>query len=105
MWRKGAARSHWTSAWRCSATRSAKCHQARWRVEWLLEILDRLERVLRRHLDRVPVEHRQTIEREVLGLVHMARAAAPRELHHAAWLQGGDETALARAPQEARRGP
>ncbi len=72
-------------------------------MESLLEILDRLERVLRRHLDRVPVEHRQTIEREVIGLVHMARAALPRELHHAAWLQGEAETALARAREEARR--
>jgi hypothetical protein len=72
-------------------------------VESLLEILDRLERVLRRHLDRLPVEHRQAIEREVLGLVHMARAAAPRELQHAAWLQGEAETALARAREEARR--
>lgn len=72
-------------------------------MESLLEILDRLERVLRRHLDRVPAEYRQTIEREVLGLVHMARTAAPRELHHAAWLQGEAEAALARAREEARR--
>jgi hypothetical protein len=72
-------------------------------VESLLEILDRLERVLRRHLDRLPQEHRQALEREVLGLVHMARAAAPRELQHAAWFQGEAETALARAREEARR--
>ena len=72
-------------------------------MESLLEILDRLERVLRRQMDRLPGEHRQAIEREVLGLVQMARAAAPRELHHAAWLQGEAEAALARAREEARR--
>jgi len=72
-------------------------------VESLLEILDRLERVLRRQMDRLPGEHRRAIEREVLGLVQMARAAAPRELHHAAGLQGEAEAALARAREEARR--
>jgi hypothetical protein len=72
-------------------------------VESLLEVLDRLERVLRRHMDRLPLEHRKTIEREVLGLLHMARAATPRELHRAASLQGEAEAALARAREEARR--
>lgn len=72
-------------------------------MESLLEILDRLERVLRRHLDRLPLEHRQAIEREVLGLVHMARAAVPRELQQASRLQEEAETALARAREEARR--
>ncbi len=72
-------------------------------MESLLEVLDRLERVLRRQMDRLPGEHRQAIEREVLGLVQMARAAAPRELHHAAWLQGEAEAALVRAREEARQ--
>ncbi|MGH2405495.1 MAG: hypothetical protein ACRDGN_13695 [bacterium] len=68
-----------------------------------LEILDRLERVLQRHLGRLPLAQRQAIEAEVVGLVRMIRTALPRELHHAAGLQAEAETALARAREEARR--
>lgn len=67
-----------------------------------LEILDRLERVLHRHLDRLPPAQRQAIEAEVVGLVRMIRTALPRELHHAAGLQAEAEAALARAREEAR---
>ncbi len=67
-----------------------------------LEILDRLERVLHRHLDRLPPAQRQAIEAEVIGLVRMIRTALPRELHHAAGLQAEAEAALARAREEAR---
>lgn len=68
-----------------------------------LEILDRLERVLHRHLSGLPPARRQAMEAEVIGLVRMIRAALPRELHHAAGLQEEAETALARAREEARR--
>lgn len=68
-----------------------------------LEILDRLERVLQRHLGRLPPAQRQTVEAEVMGLVRMIRTALPRELHHAAGLQEEAEAGLARAREEARR--
>lgn len=67
-----------------------------------LEILDRLERILHRHLDRLPPAQRQAMEAEVIGLVRMIRTALPRELHHAAGLQAEAEAALARAREEAR---
>ncbi|MGQ0550965.1 MAG: hypothetical protein ACT4PY_15005 [Armatimonadota bacterium] len=68
-----------------------------------LEILDRLERVLQRHLGRLPPAQRQAVEAEVMGLVRMVRTALPRELHHAAGLQEEAEAGLARAREEARR--
>jgi hypothetical protein len=72
-------------------------------VESALEILDRLERVLHRHLGRLSPDQRQMIEPEVIGLVRMVRAALPKELHQTAWLQEEAEAALARAREEARR--
>ncbi len=72
-------------------------------MESALEILDRVERVLQRHLGRLPHDQRQPIEQEVIGLLRMARAALPKELHHAAWLLEEAEGALARAREEARR--
>ncbi len=68
-----------------------------------LEILDRLERVLQRHLGRLPPAQRQAMEAEVIGLLRMIRTALPRELHHAAGLEAEAEAALARARDEARR--
>ncbi len=72
-------------------------------MESVLEILDRLERVLRRHTERLPSEARGALEQDVLGLLQMARAALPKELHHAQWLLQEAEGALARAREEARR--
>ncbi len=72
-------------------------------MESALEILDRLERVLHRHLGRLSPDQRQVIEPEVIGLVGMVRAALPKELHQTAWLQEEAEAALARAREEARR--
>lgn len=72
-------------------------------MESALEILDRVERVLQRHLGRLPHDQRQPIEQEVIGLLRMARAALPKELHRAAWLLEEAEGALARAREEARR--
>lgn len=72
-------------------------------MESALEILDRVEQVLQRHLGRLPHDQRQPIEQEVIGLLRMARTALPKELHHAAWLLEEAEGALARAREEARR--
>ncbi|MDR7520923.1 MAG: hypothetical protein QN168_00520 [Armatimonadota bacterium] len=72
-------------------------------MDTVLEMLDRLEAVLRRHLSRVPPGQREAMEREVIGLVQMARAALPRELHQAARLLAEAEATLARAREEARR--
>lgn len=72
-------------------------------METVLELLDRAESVLRRHLGRLPAERRQAIEDEVLGLFRMARAALPRELHQASRLMEEAELALARSREEARR--
>jgi cell division septum initiation protein DivIVA len=72
-------------------------------MESALEVLDRLERVLRRHLERLPSEQRGPLEQEVYGLLKMARGALPKELHHAQWLLQEAEGALARAREEARR--
>lgn len=72
-------------------------------MESVLEILDRLERVLRRHTERLPSGDRVAFEQEVLGLLRMIRAALPKELHHAQWLLQEAESALARSREEARR--
>lgn len=72
-------------------------------VETVLEILDRIEGVLRRQLSRLGAADRQVIEREVLGLLQMARAALPRELHQATRLLHEAESTLARAREDARR--
>lgn len=72
-------------------------------MESALEILNRAEVVLRRHLGRLPADQRQAVEQEVIGLLRMAREALPRELHHAAWLLSEAEETLARAREEARR--
>ncbi|MBI3997824.1 MAG: hypothetical protein HY355_02240 [Armatimonadetes bacterium] len=72
-------------------------------MESALEILERAELVLRRHLSRLPTGQRQAIEQEVVGLLRMARDALPKELHHAAWLLAEAEGTLARAREEARR--
>lgn len=72
-------------------------------METVLELLDRAESVLRRHLARLPAERRQAIEDEVLGLFRMARAALPRELHQASRFMEEAELALARSREEARR--
>lgn len=72
-------------------------------MESVLEILDRLERVLRRHTERLPSGDRAAFEQEVLGLLRMIRAALPKELHHAQWLLQEAESALARSREEARR--
>ena len=72
-------------------------------MESALEVLDRLERVLRRHAERLPADQRAALEQEVLGLLKMARTALPKELHHAQWLLQEAESALARAREEARR--
>lgn len=72
-------------------------------MESALEVLDRLERVLRRHAERLPADQRAALEQEVLGLLRMVRTALPKELHHAQWLLQEAESALARAREEARR--
>lgn len=72
-------------------------------METVVELLDRAESVLRRHLARLPAERRQAIEDEVLGLFRMARAALPRELHQASRLMEEAELALTRSREEARR--
>lgn len=72
-------------------------------MESALEVLDRLERVLRRHTERLPADQRAALEQEVLGLLRMVRTALPKELHHAQWLLQEAESALARAREEARR--
>lgn len=72
-------------------------------MDTVIEILDRIEGVLRRHLSRMPGGDRQAVEREVMGLLQMARGALPRELHHAARLLHDAETTLARAREDARR--
>ncbi len=72
-------------------------------METVLEVLDRVEDVLRRHLGRLPADQRQVIEREVIGLLQMARAALPKELHQATRLLQEAEVTLARAREEARR--
>jgi hypothetical protein len=72
-------------------------------VESTLEMLERAERVLRRHLGRLPADVRQVVEEEVVALLRMARAALPQELRRAAALQAEAEAALAHAREEARR--
>jgi hypothetical protein len=72
-------------------------------VETVLEMLDRTESVLRRHLTTLPVGTRQSVERDVIGLLQMARAALPRELQQATRLVQEAELTLARAREEARR--
>lgn len=72
-------------------------------METVLEVLDRAEGVLRRHLNKLPAAQRQPIEREVIGLLQMARAALPRELHQTTRLLQQAETTLARAHEDARR--
>lgn len=72
-------------------------------METVLELLDRAEGVLRRHLGRLPADQRQAVEREVLGLLRMARAALPKELHEATRRMEEAELLLARAREEARR--
>ncbi len=72
-------------------------------MESALEMLERAERVLRRHLGRLPADVRQAVEQEVIGLLRMARAALPGELRRAAALQAEAEAALAQAREEARR--
>jgi vacuolar-type H+-ATPase subunit H len=72
-------------------------------VETVLEILDRTEDVLRRHLGGLPAPQRRAVEREVLGLLQMARAALPRELHQATRMLQDAEATLGRAREDARR--
>jgi vacuolar-type H+-ATPase subunit H len=72
-------------------------------METSLEVLDRLDDVLRRHCQALPAPHRQRMEREVLGLVQMVRSALPRELAQAARLLDQAEATLARAREDARR--
>lgn len=72
-------------------------------MESALEVLDRLERVLRRHAQQLPADQRAALEQEVLGLLKMVRSALPRELHQAQALFHEAEVALARAREEARR--
>jgi vacuolar-type H+-ATPase subunit H len=72
-------------------------------VETGWEMLDRAESVLRRHLTPLPAGTRQAVEREVLALLQMARAALPRELQQATRLVQEAEVTLARAREEARR--
>jgi cell division septum initiation protein DivIVA len=72
-------------------------------VETALEVLDRVEGVLRRHLGRLPAETRQAIERDVIGLLQMARASLPKELQQATRLLQEAEVTLARAREEARQ--
>lgn len=72
-------------------------------MDHVLEILDRLEGVVRRHLARLPAAHRPAAEREVLGLLHMARSALPRDLQQASRLLAEAERTLADAREEARR--
>lgn len=72
-------------------------------METVVEILDRIEGVLRRHASRMPPGERQIIEREVVGLLQMVRGALPRELHQATGLLHEAEVSLARAREEARR--
>jgi hypothetical protein len=72
-------------------------------VETVIEILDRIEGVLRRHMNRMPGGERQAVEREVIGLLQMARGALPPELHQASRLLHEAETTLARAREDARR--
>lgn len=72
-------------------------------METALEVLDRVEGVLRRHLSRLPAETRQAIERDVIGLLQMARASLPKELQQATRLLQEAEVTLARAREEARQ--
>lgn len=72
-------------------------------METAVEILERLEEVLRRHAGRLPTAQRQALEREVLGLLQMVRAALPRELHQATRMLQEAEATLARAREDARR--
>jgi hypothetical protein len=72
-------------------------------VDTALEILDRLEDMLRRHGQGLPAAQRQRMEREVLGLVQMMRSALPRELAQAGRLLEQAEATLARAREDARR--
>jgi vacuolar-type H+-ATPase subunit H len=72
-------------------------------VETVLEVLDRAEGVLRRHLGRLPAGQRQAIERDVIGLLQMARAALPRELRQATEMLREAESTLVRAREDARR--
>lgn len=72
-------------------------------METVVEILDRVEGVLRRQIGRMAAGDRQAIEREVFGLLQMVRAALPRELHQTTRLLHEAETMLARAREDARR--
>jgi vacuolar-type H+-ATPase subunit H len=72
-------------------------------VETAVELLARLEEVLRRHAGRLPTAQRQALEREVLGLLQMVRGALPRELHQATRMLQEAEATLARAREDARR--
>ncbi len=72
-------------------------------METALEVLDRVEGVLRRHLSRLPAEPRQAIERDVIGLLQMVRASLPKELQQATRLLQEAEVTLARAREEARQ--
>jgi hypothetical protein len=72
-------------------------------VETALEILERLDDVLRRHCQGLPTAQRQRLEREVLGLLQMIRSALPRELAQAGRMLAEAEATLARAREDARR--
>ncbi len=72
-------------------------------METVLEMLDRAESQLRRYLARLPADQRTAIDQEITGLLRMARAALPRELHHTSRLVEEAEVSLARAREEARR--
>ncbi len=72
-------------------------------MDTVLELLDRLESALRRHLAGLPGDRRKAMEDEILGLIRMARAALPRELHQASRLMEEASLSLARSREEARR--
>lgn len=72
-------------------------------METVIEILDRIEAVLRRYMDRLPPDARRAVEGEVLGLLRMARAQLPKELHQAARHLEEAEATLSRAREQARR--
>lgn len=72
-------------------------------METVLEVLDRAEGVLRRHLGRLPAGQRQAIERDVIGLLQMARAALPKDVRQATEMLREAESTLVKAREDARR--
>jgi hypothetical protein len=72
-------------------------------METAVEIINRLEDVLRRHCQTLPASQRQRTERELLGLVQMIRSSLPGDLAQAGRMLAQAETTLARAREDARR--